>query len=93
MSVLRLVKFVEAQRMGNMRLPVLFFARVSRGGYLSQRLGNAVLRLSHPIEVACNDGQDLRGGRRVPCQAQPHVLTLPEEGASPLLRESRALWV
>ena len=79
--------------MGNMRLPVLLFAHVQRGGYLSRRLGNAVLRPSHPIEVACNDGRDLRGGRRVPCQAQPHVLTLPEEGASPFLRESRVLWM
>lgn len=79
--------------MGHMRLPVLFFARVQRGGYLSRRLGNAVLGLSHPIEIPCNDGQDLRGGRRVPCQAQPHVLTLPEEGASPFLCESRVLWM
>ena len=77
--------------MGNMRLPVLFPTRVQRGGDLSRRLSNAVLGLRHPVEVPCNHGQNLRGGRCPPCQAQPHVLTLPKEGTSPFLCECRIL--
>ena len=91
MGVLRLAKFMEVQGTGNMRLPVLFFPRIKCGRDISRRLKDAVLGLCHPVEVSCNDSKNLRGRRCPTCQAQPHVLTLAEEGNGPFLVKRRIL--